>query len=98
MQPSIPTSKVARVRLKHLRKVHKLVTSVLQAHKDDMQARSQPSTSPQLLPRDKVSAVTNGLFLRGQLHKKLKDIRLGAFTMLAHIVANNYKLELPSTI
>jgi hypothetical protein len=38
--------------------------------------------------------VTKGLFLRGQLNRKLKDIHLGHSIVLEKIGANNYMLEM----
>jgi hypothetical protein len=40
MRPSIPVSQDATERLRVLQDVHDLVTSVLQLHKDEMQART----------------------------------------------------------
>jgi hypothetical protein len=50
MRPSIPISTAAWERLKELLEVHELVTFMLRVHKDGMQARSQPSTTPHLQP------------------------------------------------
>jgi hypothetical protein len=58
MRPSIPVSQDATQRLRLLRDVHTLVRSVLQLHKDDMQARTEPSTAPHFARGDKVSVVT----------------------------------------
>jgi hypothetical protein len=58
-----------------------MVRSVLQLHKDEMQARSEPSTTLHLVRGDKVIVVTKNLFLRGQLNMKLRERQLGPFTM-----------------
>jgi hypothetical protein len=47
-------------------------------HEDKMQARPELSTAPQFQYSEKVSVVTKGLFLRGQLDRKLNAIKLGA--------------------
>jgi hypothetical protein len=54
-----------------------------------MQARSQPSTAAQLHPRGKVSVITKGIFLRGQLNRKFKHMQLGPFTLSENIGSNN---------
>jgi hypothetical protein len=46
MRPSIPVSQDASGRLRLLHELHALVRSVLQLLKDEMQARSEPSTAP----------------------------------------------------
>jgi hypothetical protein len=46
-----------------------LVTFVLRVHMDDMQTRSHPSITSHLHKKDKVSVVTKGVFLRGQLSR-----------------------------
>jgi hypothetical protein len=51
--------------------------SVLQLHKDDMQARSEPSIAPHFIRGDKATLVTKNLFLRGQPNMKLRDRQLG---------------------
>jgi hypothetical protein len=73
MRPSFPISQDATYRLRVLQEVHTLVRSVLQLHKDEMQARREPSTAPHFARGDKVSIVTSNLFLRGQSNRKLKD-------------------------
>jgi hypothetical protein len=65
MRPSIPVSQDASERLRLLREAHAMVRSLLQLHKDEMQARSEPSTIPHFVRGDKVTIVTNNLFLRG---------------------------------
>jgi hypothetical protein len=50
---------------------------VLQLHKDDMQARSEPSTAPHFVRGDKVTIVAKNLFLGGQPNMKLRDRQLG---------------------
>jgi hypothetical protein len=98
MRPSIPVSQDASKRLKLLHEVHALVLSVFQLHKDDMQARSKPSTAPHVVRRDEVIVVTKHLFLRGQPNMKLRDRRFGPFTMEGHIGKQSYKLKLLATI
>jgi hypothetical protein len=63
MRPSIPVSQDATERLRLLHEVHTLVRSVLHLHKDDMQARTKPSTAPHFARGDKVLVVTAYLFL-----------------------------------
>jgi transposase InsO family protein len=46
MRPSIPVSQDATERLRLLHDVHTMVRSVLQLHKDEMQAHTEPSTAP----------------------------------------------------
>jgi hypothetical protein len=65
MRLSIPISQDASERLKLLKKVHVLVRLVLQLHKDEMQARSDPSTTPHFGREDKGTLATKNLFLRG---------------------------------
>jgi hypothetical protein len=65
MRPSISLSQDAIERLRLLQEVHTLVRLVLQLHKDEMQARTKPSTGPHFAKGDKVSVVTANLFLRG---------------------------------
>jgi hypothetical protein len=58
MRPSIAISIAAHERSQHLREVYEFITYVLRVHKDDMQARSQSSTTPKLQPQqDKVSVM-----------------------------------------
>jgi hypothetical protein len=76
-----------------------MVRSVLQLHKDEMQARTEPSIAPHFVIGDKASIVTNNLFcLRGQTHMKLKDIQLGPFSMEEQIGKDSYILKLPATL
>jgi hypothetical protein len=98
MRPSIPVSQDATKRFKLLHEVHAPVRSVLQIHKDEMQACTQPSTTPHFARGDKVLVVTTSLFLRGQPNRKLKDRQLGPFTMQQHIGKHNYRLKLPATV
>jgi hypothetical protein len=65
MRPSILISQDALERLRLLHEVHALERSVLQMDKDDMQARTKPSSAPHFVQGDKVSVVTTNLFLRG---------------------------------
>jgi hypothetical protein len=46
MRPSIPVSQDATERLILLQEVHTMARYVLQLHKDEMQARTEPSTAP----------------------------------------------------
>jgi hypothetical protein len=71
---------------------------VLQLHKDEMQARTEPSTTPHFVKGDKVSVVTSNLFLRGQPNKKLRDRQLGPFTVEEQIGKHSYKLKLPAIV
>jgi hypothetical protein len=57
MRPSIQVSQDAIERLRLLQEIHTLVRSVLQLHKDEMQARTEPSTTPHFAKGDKVSIV-----------------------------------------
>jgi hypothetical protein len=75
-----------------------MVCSVLQLSKDEMQARSQPSTAPHFVRGGRVTIVTNNLFLRGQPNKKLRYRQLGPFTFEEHIVKHGYRLKLPTTV
>jgi hypothetical protein len=98
MRPSIPVSQDAAERLRLLQDVHTLVRSVLQLHKDEMQARTVPSTAPHFARGDKVSIVTANLFLRGQPNRKLRDRQLGPFSVEEQIGKHSYRLKLPSTL
>jgi transposase InsO family protein len=62
MRPSIPVSQDATSRLRLIQEVHTMVRSVLQLHKDEMQARTEPSIAPHFTRGDKVSVVTTNLF------------------------------------
>jgi hypothetical protein len=95
MRTSIHVSSTTHEFSQSLREVHELVTFVLHLHKDDMQARSQPSTAPQFQQGDKVSVVGKGVSLCGHLNYKLKDGQSGPFTVLEKIGANMYILALP---
>jgi hypothetical protein len=71
---------------------------VLQLHKDEMQAHTEPSTAPHFARGDKVSVVTTNLFLRGQPNRKLIDRQLGPFSVEEQIGKNSYRLKLPATV
>jgi hypothetical protein len=75
-----------------------MVRTVLQLHKDDVQARSKPSTAPHFVQGDKVSLVTKNLFLRGQPNRKLRDRQLGPFKVEDQIGKHNYRLRLLGTV
>jgi hypothetical protein len=98
MRPLISVSQDATERLRLLQEVHTLVRSVLQLHKDEMQARTEPSTAPQFAKGDKVSVVTTNLFLRGQPNRKLRDRQLGPFSVEEQIGKHSYGLKLPATV
>jgi hypothetical protein len=97
-RPSNPVSQDATERLRLLQEVHAIVLSVLQLHKDEMHARTQPSTSPHFVRGDKVSVVTANLFLRRQTNTKLRDRKLGAFTIEELIGKQSNRLKLPATV
>jgi hypothetical protein len=98
MRPSIPVSQEALERLRLLHEVHALVRLVLQLHKDEVQALSEPSTAPHVIRGDKVSIVTTNLFLREQSNIEVKDRQLGPITVEEHIGKHNYILKLPMTV
>jgi hypothetical protein len=98
MRPSIPVSQDAIDRLRLLQEIHTLVRSVLQLHKDEMQARTEPSTTPHFVTRDKVSVIPANLFLRGQSNTKLRDRQLVPFTLEEQIGKHNYILKLPAIV
>jgi hypothetical protein len=98
MRPSIPISQDAIERLRLLQEVHTLVRYVLQLHKNEMQARIEPSTTPHFARGDKVSVVTTNLFLRGQPNRKLRDRQLGPFSVEEQIGKHGYRLKLPPTV
>jgi hypothetical protein len=98
MRPSIPVSQDAAERLNLLQDVHTLVRSMLQLHKDEMQAHTKPSTAPHFARGDKVSVVTTNLFLRGQPNRKLRDRQLGPFSVEEQIGKHSYRLKLQATI
>jgi hypothetical protein len=62
MRPSIPVSQDSTERLRLLQEIHALVRSVLQLDKDDMKARTEPSTTPHFAKGDKVSDITTNFF------------------------------------
>jgi hypothetical protein len=75
-----------------------MVRYVLQLHKDDMQARTEPSTAPHFAKGAKVQVVTTNLFLRGRPNKKLRDRQLRPCTMEEQIGKHNYRLKLPARV
>jgi hypothetical protein len=90
---SIPISQDATERLKLLQKVHAPVRSVLQLHKDEMHARSEPSIAPHFVRGDKVIVVTEHVFLRGQPNRKLRDRQQGPFLVEEQIGKHGYILN-----
>jgi hypothetical protein len=98
MQPSIPISQDAIEQLKLLQGVYALVHSVLQPHRDEMQARSESSTTPHFVRGDKVTIVTKHLVLREQQNRKLRDRQLGHVLVEEQIGKHNYRLKLLATI
>jgi hypothetical protein len=75
-----------------------MVRYVLQLHKDEMEARTKPSTAPHFVRGDKVSFVIANLFLRAQPNMKLIDKPLGPFTVEELIGKHSYRLKLPATL
>jgi hypothetical protein len=75
-----------------------MVRYVLQLHKDEMQARTEPSTAPHFVKGDKLSVVTANIFLRGEPNRKLRDRQLGPFTVEEQIGKQNYRLKLPAAV
>jgi hypothetical protein len=63
-----------------------------------MQARTEPSTTPNFAKGDKVLVVTTNLFLRGQPNRKLRDEKLEHFTVEEQIGKHSYKLKIPATV
>jgi hypothetical protein len=63
-----------------------------------MQAHTQPSTAQHFTRGDKVSVVTTNLFLRGQPNRKLRDRKLGPFSVEEQIGKHSYRLKLPATV
>jgi hypothetical protein len=94
MRPAIPVLQDASEWLRLLCEVHALVRLVLQPHKDDMQARSDPSTAPHFVRGDKVTVVTKNILLHGQPNMKLCDRHVGPFTFEEQIGKYNYILKL----
>jgi hypothetical protein len=79
MRPSIPVSQDALTRLRLLNVVRAVVRSMLELHKDDMQAHSEPSTAPHFVGGDRLSIITTSLFLPKEPKRKLRDRQLGPF-------------------
>jgi putative transposase len=98
MRPSIIVSHDASERLQLLHEIHTMVRCVLQLHKDEMHARTEPSTTPHFARGGKVLVVTANLFLRGQPNMKLRDRQLGPFTVKEQNEKHSYRLKLPKTI
>jgi hypothetical protein len=83
---------------KLLHEVHARLRSVLQLHKDERQARSDPSTASHFVRGDKVTVVTKDLFLRCQPYLKLRDRQLGPFAIEEHIGKHIYERKLRATV
>jgi hypothetical protein len=96
MRPLIPISQDASELLKLLQEVYAVVRSVLQLHKDEMQARTKPSTAPYVVKGDKILVVTTNLFLRGQPNMKLRDKELGPFLVEERIGKQSYRFKTPN--
>jgi hypothetical protein len=97
MGPSIPVSQDVSERSRLLQEVHALVRSVLQLHKDQMQARLEPSTASHFVRGDKATVVTKHLVLRGHPNRKLQYRLLGPF-IIEQIGKHIYRLKLPTTV
>jgi hypothetical protein len=76
-------SQDATERLRLLQEMYTLVRSVLQLHKDEMHARTEPATPPHFVRGDKVSVVTTSLFLRGKPNKNEETQRQTAWTFFS---------------
>jgi hypothetical protein len=76
MRLSILVSHDASKRLRLLHEVHTLLRTVSYLHKDEMRARSEPSTAPHVVQGDKFKVVTKNLLMRGKLNRKLRDRQL----------------------
>jgi hypothetical protein len=96
MRPSV--SQDASERLILRQEVHTLVRSVLQLHKNDMQARTESSAAPHFVIGVKVPVVTTNIHLRGQPNMKLRDRQLRVFTLEEQIGKQSYRLKLPTTV
>jgi hypothetical protein len=70
----------------------------MQLHKDEMQARAEPSTTPHFVRGDKVSDDTTNLFLREHPNRKLRDMHLGPLTTEEQIGKHSYRLKLQATV
>jgi hypothetical protein len=82
MRPSIPVSQDTTIeRIKLLQELNALVRLVSHVHKDEMQARLEPSTAPHFVQGDKVNVVTKNLSMRGLPNRKLRDRQLRPFTI-----------------
>jgi hypothetical protein len=97
-RPSNPVSQDATVQLRLLQEVHALVRSVLRLHKDEMQARSEPSTTLHFVRGDNVTIITKNLFLREHHNMKLRYRQLGPFTSEEHIGKHIYIMKLRATL
>jgi hypothetical protein len=75
-----------------------MVHLALHLHKDEMQARSEPSSAPHFARVDKVTVVTRNNFLREQPIMKLRNRQLGPFTIEEEIGIHICKLKLPAIV
>jgi hypothetical protein len=98
MRPSVLISQDAIERFKLLQELHAMVRSMLHLHKEEMQARSEPSTTPHFVRVDKVNVFTKNIFLPGQPNRKLLDRQLGPFTIEEEIRKHSCILKLPTTV
>jgi hypothetical protein len=71
---------------------------MLQLHEDEMQERTEPSTTPHFAKGERVSVVTSNLFLRRQPNQNLRDRQLGTFSVEEQIGNHSYRLKLPATL
>jgi hypothetical protein len=91
MRPSIPVLQDALERLKLCQEVHALVCTVLQLHKDEMQARFEASITQDFVRGDK------NLYLSRQPNRKLHDRQLLTFTFEEQIGKHNSIFKLVVT-
>jgi hypothetical protein len=84
-RPSIPVLQDATERLHMLPEAHAMERSVLQLHKDEIRARSEPSTTLHFVRREKVAMVTKSIWLRGHHNMKQTNRQLGSFKVEEHI-------------
>jgi hypothetical protein len=90
VRPSISVSHNATERLQLLHEVHALLLSVLHPHKNGMQTRTEPSTTPHFVRGDKVTIFTKSLCFQVQLDRKRRDRQQGPFTIEDEIGKQRY--------